>query len=103
MTPFVWVAVAVVSVVSSARITRLVTWDSFPPSIWVRRTWDSVTREGSWSLLMSCPWCLSFWIHGIVVLSGYYSDWHLVWWLVNGIFGGSYIAAMIVVRDGDDD
>jgi len=35
MTDFQWLAVAVVTALSTARVSRLVTWDSFPPSVWL--------------------------------------------------------------------
>lgn len=98
-----YVLAAVVGTLSAARMTRLVTWDKFPPSIWVRMLWDRLTNDGPWSLLFHCPWCLSFWITGAVVLWGYSTGFDKWWWIINSIFGLSYVAAMIVVRDGDDD
>lgn len=93
---------AVVGVLSAARITRLITWDDFPPSMWVRDMWDRITNENKWALLFHCPWCMGFWVTAAVALSGWYSDFHFWWWMVNVIFGLSYVAAMIVIRDGDD-
>lgn len=105
MTVFEWIAVAVVVVLSSARLTRLATYDPFPPVRWLRDLYgdwtDSHSWSRSWALLAYCGYCASFWITLAVVLSGYFSDWHVVWWLVNAVFGGSYVAAIVMVHDGD--
>lgn len=102
MTPYEWLAVAVVTVLSSSRITRLVTYDAFPPAVWVRVKWDQITKDGDWALLMHCAFCASFWITLAVLGVGWATDWHPVWWFVNGVFGLSYLAAMTMLRDGDD-
>lgn len=103
MNVFFWIAVAVVVVLSSARLTRLATYDKFPPVEWLRDKYADWTDATGWQLLAYCGYCASFWLTLIVVLSGYYSDWHTAWWLVNGSLGGSYLAAIIMTHDGDDD
>lgn len=102
MTYFEWIAVAVVSVLSAARITRLATYDSFPPVVWLRDKYADATDGTGWQILAYCPYCASFWITAAVVLSGWASDWHEAWWLTNAIFGGAYVAAIVMVHDGDD-
>lgn len=106
MDVFFWIAVAAVSIVSSSRLTRFLTFDEFPPVTWFRDRFDEFMDKGpkrrKWGSISYCPWCASFWVTLAVVLAGYYSDWHTVWWLVNGTFAGSYLAAMLMVRDGDD-
>lgn len=98
-----WLAIALVSVFSAARITRLVTYDAFPPSAWVRAKFDDLTNENDWSLLVHCGYCFSFWATIAVVLSGYFSGWHTAWWLTNSILGGSYLAAIVMAADKDGD
>lgn len=106
MTDFQWVAIAVVTALSVARISRLVTWDSFPPSIWLRMRWDTITKDGSWSLLAHCGYCFSVWAAFGVVLWGYWCDWNgawgAVWWIVNGSLAASYVGAIVMSFDGDD-
>ena len=102
MTDFEWIAVAVVTVLSAARLTRLATFDAFPPVEWLRDKYADATDGTKWQILAYCPWCASFWITAAVVLSGYFSEFHLIWWLVNTIFAASYVAAMVMVRDGDE-
>ena len=102
MSVFFWIAVTAVSIVSTARLTRLVTFDKFPPVRWVRDKYIDATDGSDWQLLAFCPYCAGFWVAIAVVLPGYFSDWHAVWWLVNGILAVSYLAAMVMVHDGDD-
>lgn len=98
-----WVAVALVTITSAARITRLLTYDEFPPSVWVRMQWDKLTHDNGYALLVHCGYCASFWITLIVLGVGELTDYHPVWWFVNGVFGASYLAAILMSRDGDDD
>lgn len=99
---FFWIAVAIVSTMSSARITRLITWDKFPPAVRIRIWWDDVTNDGPWSLLAHCGYCFGLWAAGFVVLTGYLSDWHAAWWLFNGWLSAGYGAAIVMANDGDD-
>ena len=103
MDVFYWIAVAAVTITSSARITRLVTYDKFPPVEWLRDKYADATDGSGWQLLAFCAYCASFWVTLAVVLVGYYTDFHEAWWLVNAIFGGSYLAAILMVHDGDND
>lgn len=106
MDEFFWIAVAAVTITSSARLTRLVTWDQFPPMLWVRNKYAEFTeatpRRLGWQLLLFCGYCFSFWATLLVVLTGYFSDWHEAWWIINSIFGGSYLAAILMASDGDE-
>lgn len=102
MTAVQYIFIAVVVVLSSARLTRLVTFDEFPPVRWARHKYEDIFEGSTWQMLAYCPWCASFWVTLAVVLSGYFSDWHTVWWIVNGSLGASYVAAMVMVHDGDD-
>ncbi len=98
---FYWVAVAVTCILASARLTRLAVYDHFPPVKWVRDKFLDATDESNWQLLGLCGYCFSFWATLTVVLSGYFSDWHVVWWLIAGSLGASYLAAAFVANDGD--
>ncbi len=89
----------IVVIVASARLTRLLTADSFPPIVWLRIKWDNLTDGSDWNKLFHCHWCMSFWMTALVVLTGWLSELHLVWWLVFGTLAASYLAAMLVERD----
>lgn len=101
MNEFTWVAVALVSITSTARLTRLLTWDTYPPVVAIRMWWDNHTPE-AWNELVHCGYCASMYIAPAVVLSGYFTDWHTAWWLVNGTLGAAYLGAITMAYDGDD-
>lgn len=98
-----WLAVALVTITSTARITRLLTFDLFPPIRWARDKFAERTDGSDWQLIAFCPYCMSFWVGAAVIGTGWLSDWHTAWWLINAVFGSSYLAAMLMVADGDDD
>lgn len=117
-TEFYLVAVVLTTVLSAARLTRLFVIDKFPPTFWLRHKYaevlDRTDRSRGWALLLFCGYCASFWLFGAVLLWGYVvgvydavsrnspTDAEVAWWLINGLLGGSYLAAMAVARDGDD-
>lgn len=117
---FYWVAFAVVTIMSSARLTRLATWDHFPPVKAMREKFaewtDTTDRRRGWQILAYCGYCFSFWATLVVVLwadaAGVLDGetvWgssgdtaQPIWWIVNGVLGGSYLAAIVMANDGDD-
>lgn len=101
-TEFQWVAIALVTVLSAARITRLFTWDALPPMVWLRDKYDKMTHDGDWSLLLHCGYCFGFWAALGVVGWGYLSEFDTVWWLANGVLAAAYLAAIVMAFDGDE-
>lgn len=93
------VAAVIVGVLSTARITRLVTQDDFPPSVRLRAWWDKVTNDGEWSKLVHCHWCFSPYAAWPVLATALIFDLHPAWWIVNGWLAGAYVASMVVERD----
>lgn len=104
MSPFDWIAIAVVTITSSSRITRLLTFDRLPPIFWARRKYLDFTdaHAPGWGLVAFCGYCMSFWVTLAIVMWGWASNFDTAWWLVNAIFGGSYLAAILMANDGDD-
>lgn len=108
---FYWVAVALVTIISAARITRLAVYDKFPPIKWVREKYEDATDGSGWQLLAMCGFCMSFWTTSAVVIWGLYAGVYdrypvesrssAAWWIVNGIFAASYLAATYIANDGD--
>lgn len=96
------IAVAVVGV---ARATRVVVYDSFPPAVWWRSRWAIWTDGTGWEKLFLCWWCLSVWVAALAVgwyIAGLYVAWiAAAWWIFWGILALSYLAPMLIVRDGD--
>jgi len=99
---YVYYGLALVALVlASGRITRLLVADEYPPSIWLRIKWDTITKDGPWALLAHCPWCLGPYIVGLNGLWGYLSNLHWTWWVVNAFFARGYIPAWVVFHDED--
>lgn len=97
-----WAAFAAVAVAGSARLTRLVVHDSFPPAVWVRMRWDRVTRDGSWSTLAHCHWCLGPWLLALALVTAWATDVSVWWWLFWGWLGASYATSWLVEHDEKD-
>lgn len=103
MTDPVWVLFgAALCVLASARLTRLFVHDGFPPAVWLRRQWIARFGSDGWGLLATCHYCLSMWATGVVVAAGAVSGWAEWWWFVTAVLGLSYVAAMVVSRDGEE-
>lgn len=96
---FLYLAAAVVGVLSTARLTRLLTLDSWPPVVWVRIKWQALTDDGPWSDLVTCPYCAAPWFALPVLLWGVLSDLHWSWWMFNGWLAAAYLASVFVVRE----
>lgn len=98
---FLYAAAALVGVLSSARLTRLLVSDDFPPIVWFRTKWDGLTNDGSWSKIVHCMWCASPYFSAMILAWGVLSHLHWTWWVFNGWMAGSYIASWIVFHDED--
>lgn len=112
MNEFYWVAVAVTTIMGASRLTRLATWDKFPPVSWLRDKYADATDGNGWQLLAFCGYCASFWITAIIVawgwLAGVYDGGYGdtvaedIWWLTFATLGASYAAAIVMANDGDE-
>lgn len=94
---------AIVAILGVARLTRVIVYDDFPPSVWWRITWAKITHDGPWNKLFNCWWCLSSWIALVCIVWFLLIDLHPVflysWWIVWGMLALGYAAAMVIVRD----
>lgn len=116
-TEFYWVAVALTIVMSASRITRVLTFDKFPPTLWIREKWVMFVAKTKinpeYVRLWFCGYCMSFWVTLIVIatadLSGIFDGDPLApwmtpaWWFINGTFGASYLAAIVMANDADNE
>ena len=101
---FYWIAVAVITVLSAARLTRLAVADKFPPVAAIRDWYiDKTDSRPQWQYLAFCPYCAGPWLTLLVLLSGWLTDWHTAWWVFNGWLAASYLASIVVVFDGGYD
>lgn len=96
------VAFFLLAALAGARLTRLVVFDSYPPSVWLRVKWDDWTEDSQWNPLLKCGYCLSPWLVLALGLVGWFSGPHWLWWAFTAWMAASYIAAIVVAYDGDD-
>ena len=109
MNHFEQVLALIVWTIASARITRLVIFDHYPPMVWLRITWDRYTGNSSWNLLLHCGYCLAPWV---ALVAGALGCWSLGiefstlvdhWWLAVCVWlSVAYLAAITVAYDGED-
>lgn len=96
----------ILAVLASARFTRLVVADDWPPVEWLRFRYRKAVGFGDWEELVKCPFCFAPWAVLVDLawawwsgLDGYSSVWAALWWAANLWFSGAYLAAMTVTRD----
>lgn len=97
-TPSATLAV-LIAVVSVARTARLLVFDVFPPVFWVRSHVLAWLGDSKWSKLVECPFCLAPYLAAGEMAWAYYSDLHWTWWVANGWWALSYVAAIVVSYD----
>jgi hypothetical protein len=112
-----WFAFAVVvAILSVARTARLVVFDKYPPMVWLRDRWDYKLKysglDTGWGALIHCGFCtgpylaagMGVWFLGVQPWQNPADYWSADWWwfAVNGIWGLSYVASIIVAWDQPD-
>lgn len=102
MDPWVWFFAAVLTVLASARLARLIVFDVFPPVVWLRERFLIRTGGTAWEKLATCHYCLTFWTTSSIVGVGYVTGLAWWWWMIVASLGLSYAAAIVVSYDGDD-
>lgn len=94
----VYVLAFVVGTIATGRVVRLITQDAFPPMEWIRTRWYVLVKD-RWGVLVECPWCAAPYVATANGLWAYYSDLSTLWWMVNLIAAGAYLAAILVIHD----
>lgn len=92
------IAAFVVGVIATARLTRLVVDDDWPPIKWLREKYV-MNVSYDWSLLVECPFCVSPYFALPNLLVAWWSDLAWFWWIPNLWLAGAYLAAILNVRD----
>ena len=98
--PLIFAFAVLLLVLGSARFTRLVTADSYPPSVKLRIWWSNHVNE-MWEPLLQCPWCFAPYVVAVNMATAWLSDMHPVWWIVNGWLSAAYAASWVVFHDED--
>lgn len=96
------VLAVLIGIGATARLTRLITWDSYPPAAWLRSKWDQITDDGDWSVLAHCGYCFGLWSALFVVGWGWLSDLHWSWWLFCIWMTVGYLGPILMAYDGED-
>lgn len=98
-----WLAV-LIGILSVARTARLIIHDDFPPMMWLRgRIYALYDEDSKWLGLWECPYCLAPYLSAGLIAWAYFSDLHWTWWLINGWWAASYVAAIIYSYDQPPD
>jgi hypothetical protein len=100
--PFYLVLAILVAVLGVGRLTRILVYDDYPPTMWLRRKWIDLTKAGPWAKLATCLWCASPYVAAVCVAWGALSfnrPWEWTWWVFWGTLSVAYVAAMVLVRD----
>jgi len=97
-----WFLILFVTTIATARMTRLVTQDTFPPMAMFREWWEvRFADKGDWVLLFLCHWCFGFWAAIFNIGLGLVSDTATWWWIINVMACVAYAASFAVHHDGE--
>lgn len=89
-----------VGVISVARTARLIVHDDFPPIAWLRVRFVALfPGDSSWSKLVECQFCLAPYLTIGMMAWAWLSNLHWTWWVINGWWACSYVAAILVAYD----
>jgi len=100
---WLWLLAVLVGIVSVARTGRLITYDDFPPLIWVRARIAAKIGDSPWHKLFECGFCLAPYLTLGMIAWALLSDLAWWWWLPNIWWGMSYLAAILVSYDQPTD
>lgn len=101
------IGAALLVILATARVTRSLVFDDFPPTMRIRAWWDLKTGDSAWNELFHCPYCMGFWIAlpAVVLTSGFLFGWGLfatiagIFWVLCGWFAVGYLAGIIVASN----
>jgi len=68
-----------IAVFGTARLTRIVAHDDYPPAEWLRMQSYRLLGD-KWGKITNCIWCTQPYIVLICMSWGWFSDFHWSWW-----------------------
>lgn len=101
MSHFEMVVAVIIGILSVARTARLIVHDAWPPVVALRIAWENRWGREGWSKLIFCQYCVTPWMAAGMALWFYLGGDHWTWWVINGVWGFSYVSAILVSYDGD--
>lgn len=107
MTTLTYIGAFLLIVFTSARLTRVLVFDDFPPAAWIRVQWDSRTAGSGWNELFHCPYCMGVWVAlPVTVLAvGFTLGWGVfgtilgLWWVFCAWMAVAYLSGIIVATN----
>lgn len=95
-----------VAVIGTGRLTRIITYDTFPPAERLRGWWvgRSIRKRNGWQDLATCIWCMAPWLMLICIawfiIGWLWVPWLLVaWWVFYTWMTLSYLTSQYVFFD----
>lgn len=93
----IWVAI--IGTLAVARLARLIVFDQYPPTLWLKTRYLVLVGDSRWGELVKCAFCLAPWIALGDMAWAYFTDFHWSWWAFNIWLAVGYVAAMVVAYD----
>jgi hypothetical protein len=56
-------------------------------------------EDSKWSVLWECQYCIAPYLSAGMLFWAWVSDLNTAWWVINGVWAASYIAAILVSYD----
>lgn len=102
--PWLFLLAGAVAIVGSARVVRLLTYDDFPPTEWMRQRWANLTKGNKWGKIMFCLWCASPYVMAGAIIwfivGVLWVPWlTIAWWIAFSWAALSYLASIFVYWD----
>lgn len=102
-----YIAAALALILASARLTRAIVFDDFPPSKWIRDRWDAKTGGTGWNELFHCPYCMGVWVSlpltvltvGLTLGWGVFGSILVIWWVFLAWMAVAYLSGIIVATN----
>lgn len=98
MSHWTYITASIVGIISVARTLRLVVHDAYPPMVWLRK-WLLRLTPTKWVDLWECQFCLAPYLAAGMGVWVWLSDLNTAWWVINGWWAASYVAAVFVSYD----
>ena len=92
------VLAVLIGVFGTARLTRIVAHDDYPPAEWVR-TRSFALLGDKWGKITACIWCTQPYIVAICMAWAWFSDFHWSWWAFWGWMALSQAGSTLLAYD----
>lgn len=92
------IAAVVVAIFGTARVTRVLAHDDYPPAEWLRVRWEVLVGE-RWGKLLQCIWCTQPYVVIICGIWAWTSDLHWSWWVFWGWMALSQAGSTLLAYD----